>query len=403
MNPVTKPFRALLSWLVGSAMLAILLPLVLLHRWRRSPSDAGKPRLFWGTTPIVSMPMNARALRAAGYESRAVALANPGFAIPDAFDHVIRETASPHFWRRRGMGTLRALGCFARSLREYDIYHFFFTGGLLRKTPLRLVEPWLLRLARKKVIVFPYGSDAFAPSRIPYPKWREVLLADYPRLAREDRAIARRLDRFCRDADLVVGSLVHCVTLPRWDALMLTCYPVDTERLRPAYPDGADGRMRILHAPNHRAIKGTRALLEVVDKLRAEGLPIELEVMERRPHGEIIAAMRKADLVVDQLHFGYGLTAMEAMALGKMVISGANPPEHDRLFHDLGLKECPVIWSNPEDIETRLRDLCAHPEKWEAIGRAGRAYVEKYHSCAATAENWIALYERLGYQRLPNT
>ena len=343
-------FRSLILPPLGWALCVLVLPLVLYHRFKAGRPQ-GRPRLFWGTTSIVSMAMNAAALRDKGYLSKAVALANPGFKVPPGFDIVIEETASETFWTSRVVGTARAFMLFYRALNDYDVFHFFFNGGILRKTPLALMEPWLLRLAGKKVIIFPYGSDAFAPSRITYLSWRGALLLDYPGLGAKNDETIKRIDRYCRDADLIVGCLVHLITLPKWDALMLTCFPVETDQLEPVYPkedtQSGTGILRIFHAPNHRGVKGTQYLIDAVDRLQSEGLAIELDMVEGRPRSEVLSRMKRADLIVDQLHFGYGLTALEAMALGKMVISGKNPDEHDQLFDAHGLKDCPILWSSP--------------------------------------------------------
>ena len=48
---------------------------------------------------------------------------------------------------------------------RYDIFCFYFDGGLLGETPFWRVELPLLRLAGKKIVVWPYGGDARLASR----------------------------------------------------------------------------------------------------------------------------------------------------------------------------------------------------------------------------------------------
>ena len=48
---------------------------------------------------------------------------------------------------------------FAWALANFDVFHCFFDGGFLRRTPLRFREAQLLHLAGKRLIVMPYGSD----------------------------------------------------------------------------------------------------------------------------------------------------------------------------------------------------------------------------------------------------
>ena len=389
--------RTIINKSVGAIQLIFILPFVIIARLiNRKPK--AKPRLFWGTTTIVSLPMNAKALHNRGFFSKAIGLKSRQLKVPDGFNFVLEASGSSHVLLRWAGGNIGALVLFICSPFQYDIFHCFFNGVLLNRTALRNFEPKLLRLAGKEVIVFPYGSDAFAPSRIPYLRWRGALLSDYPILGARDWDIANRIDQYCRDASFVVGSLVHLVTLPRWDSLMLTCYPIDVDMYEPVFPTNRENSLRVFHAPNHRGVKGTAHLIAAVEKLQSEGLPIELDLVERQPHKEVIKRMRKANLVVDQLHFGYALTAMEGMALGKMVISGKNPAEHDQLFDQLGLKDCPIIWASVETIEAELRSLLVNPDQWRQIGQNSRKFVEHYHSYDATADNWIALYKKLGYR-----
>lgn len=54
----------------------------------------------------------------------------------------------------------------ARLLRRYDIFHFFFDGGYLRRTQFRWLQIAVIPLAGKMVVALPYGSDVAVPSRV---------------------------------------------------------------------------------------------------------------------------------------------------------------------------------------------------------------------------------------------
>jgi hypothetical protein len=72
----------------------------------------------------------------------------------------------------------------------------------------------------------------------------------------------------------------------------------------------------IVHAPTHRAVKGTDVLLDAVAQLRAEGLRFELVLVEGVTRTEARRIYEEADLCVDQLFAGwYGGLAV-AWALG---------------------------------------------------------------------------------------
>jgi glycosyltransferase involved in cell wall biosynthesis len=391
-----------LAWslVVGALYLAVL-PFVLQQRWTHSArrNAAGlRPRLFFGATSINTLPNLARALSAQGYDAPSGTVADVGFHIPDGFDKVVRRSASPHVVVRRVLGGVEAVAAFVWALRRADIFHLYLDGGFLRRTPLQLYELQLLKLARKHVIVFPYGHDSWALDRIPDPTLRAALLADYPGLAATSAAVGARLDRFCREADLVVGCLSHVMVLPRHDALMMTCYGVETDTLIPAYPDSSDQILRVFHAPNHRNFKGSDVLERAVRTLQADGVKIELDLVQKRPRAEVLERMAHAHVLVDQLHAGYGLTALEGMALGKIVITGRNWAAADAPFLDFApYRACPVHWADPATIEQTLRDIARDRHLWRAWGESNRQFAERYHAPDAMARQWSMLYPLLGY------
>src|SRR5262249_56453568 len=93
------------------------------------------------------------------------------------------------------------------------------------------------------------------------------------------------------------------------------------ERAGPPAEETDDGVVTIVHSPNHRHYKGTRFLVDAVETLRREGLPVELVVVEGKPNAEAKREYARADLVADQFLIGaYALFAIEGMALSKPVV-----------------------------------------------------------------------------------
>jgi glycosyltransferase involved in cell wall biosynthesis len=386
--------------LVAGALYCVLLPFVLCQRWRSYSHHPHHqlPRLFFGATSIITLPNLATALRAQGYDALSGAVADVDFKVPDGFDRVVGCSASRNMVIRRLLGTVEAMAAFIWAIGRADIFHLYLDGGFLRRTPLQLYELKLLKMAGKKVIVFPYGHDSWALDRIPDPTYRAALLADYPGLQATSTTVGERLDRFCREADVVVGCLCHIMVLPRFDSLMMTCYGVETDEFLPVYPDPRDYILRVFHAPNHRNCKGSDFLEQAVWDLQAEGVNIELDLVQKQPRIEVLRRMAQAHVLVDQLLAGYGMTALEGMALGKIVITGRNWPAADAPFKDFApYVECPVHWADPATIKQTLRDIARDREQWQRWGKANRRFVERYHSPAAMAGHWTALYPRLGF------
>jgi len=380
---------------------------VLRIRGRRPATDAARrPRLVFGPTPILSFTYLSRALRTVGYETTTLVDARYRIHGPDDFDldrdrfFAGRPLRGPARWLDRLVGDYVV---FAWVMRRFGIVHTFFDGGFLRHTPLRFREAQLLHLAGRRLIVMPYGSDVAVPSRIASDAWRRGLARNYPHLAAAEPATIRQIEYFSRHADFIVGCIVHVETLARWDLLPIHYYPIDTDLWAADRPptdrDGRNGAVTIVHAPNHRAMKGTEFVIAACGQLRAEGLQAELRLLEGMTNAEVRRAMAEADIVVEQLLLGYGLNAMEGMSLGKPVISNLTDDRYYAAFRrETRLAECPIVSTDPEHLLDVLRRLVTEPDEWARAGAAAREWVVEEHSYAAMARLWEGIYRRVWWR-----
>lgn len=367
---------------------------------RRRRSGA-KPRLAYGPVPIIAIKYMSRAMRAAGYET--TTFVDDLYAINDRadFDRHRDELFGRSFGGRLASWLVGDYVAFAWMLRRHDVFHFFFDGGFLRHTPMRFAELRLLRLAGKRVVVMPYGSDVAIPSRIHSSEWRDSFLADYPRTAVDEPRRIRWVDELTRHANYIVACVVHFETLTRWDLLTIHYYPIDTDAWAPRFDDsGNDGRngpVTVVHAPNHRAINRSAAVIEAVEALRTEGLQVELRLLEKVPNTVVHAEVERADILVEQLILGYGLAAIEGMSLGRPVVGNLSDERYfgDAFRRETRFGDCPIVSATPETIRDELRRLVVDPELRRRIGAAGRAYVLREHSYEAMAALWDAIYRRV--------
>lgn len=348
-------------------------------------------RLLWAGAPLLSLKTASAALASAGFQS--ITIANTLYPTVEPNDFDIQLQLPRRF--PKGLNTLvysvRATLLFARQMFASDVLHSFFNGGILGRTPLSTVEFRLWKLAGGRLVLMPYGGDAFIYAQLPDTEWANALKICYPRTAEEDRAVASAVARGCRLADAVVGCLVHDACLPRTDFTPLLWYPFDSQ-LQPAYPK-PDGRIRIAHAANHPGVKGTESLIAAVDVLRAEGRNVELVVLKNVRHRTVIDAFREADVIVDQLLFGYALAALEGMALGKPVITGlGNDPIYNG-YRDRGqLEGLPLIYANPRNVCSVLRELMDDPQMLNRLGRQSRAFAESTHGRGYTVRLFSDVY-----------
>jgi glycosyltransferase involved in cell wall biosynthesis len=229
---------------------------------------------------------------------------------------------------------------------------------------------------------------------------RHALMLSYPAAGRDEQRVAGHVRYWIRHADVVVLGFVS-EGIGRWDVVQgsKACIDINQWRARLAYAenDGKNGTVRVLHAPNHRGAKGTEFLIRAVERLKEEGLAVELLLVEKKQNQEVRALMQQVDILADQLVLpGYGMAAIEGMASGLPVISNLELDSYTRIFRRYSfLNECPILAASPETIERNLRTLVRNPSLRRELGRAGRAYVEKYHSYATAQHLFGAIYRKL--------
>lgn len=267
-------------------------------------------------------------------------------------------------WRQFG----RRLSFLRRVVDEYDVFHFNFGQTIMsiRRFGRVLDElAWLRR--RGKTILFTYqGSDVRPSDHCPCERPECRQLDRYRRLG------ARRAVRF---ADRV---FYQNPDLRQWlpGATFLPYAAVDPAALRrEPFPEREE--LVVAHAPTDRVIKGTRHVIEAVDALRDEGVAMRLDLVEGVTRDVALERLAAADLLVDQLMLGwYGTVAVEAMALGRPVMSYIREDEpEDNPFG----AELPIVRTTPATLVDDLRALSANRERRRELSVAGRAFAERHH------------------------
>jgi glycosyltransferase involved in cell wall biosynthesis len=292
---------------------------------------------------------NVQALRARGVDAQLVVF-NRYKLHPEADVDLARSGSLV----RRQLIQARA---FARLAPRTDVFHFYFGLTLLPKS----VQFPLLRALGKKSVVHFLGSDirGKAPAE----------------LAWASRAGAR-----------VVGSYDAIRWVP--DAQVIPP-GIDLRGIEPAIPAGRE-RPLVVHAPSSRARKGTDHVVAACAEL-----DLDLEIVEGLDHRAAFERYRRADIVVDQLNAGwYGVFAIEAMALGKPVVTFLHDEAVRRTEEAFGI-EVPIVSATKETLAAALHPLASSPDERLRLGAASRAYVEQVHDVERVADRLLALYALL--------
>ena len=294
---------------------------------------------------------NVEALRRKGVDARLLVFRDQPWR-PGEHDIDLGLRGKP-LWRRQ-LAQWRAL---ARELPRTDVFHFYFGQTLVPKT----FQFPILKATRRKCVMHFLGDDIRGKTP-------------------EELAYGRRADR------QIVGS--YAAT--RWVPEAVVVPPgLDLSEYEPVPPVERE-RPLVVHAPSNLEKKGTRFVVEA-----CEQLPVDLDVVHGVPHEEAVDRFKRADIVVDQMHYiWHGVFAIESMAYGKPVVTSLDETAVRQTEAAFGVT-VPVVSATPETLVERLRPLVESFDERRRLGEAGRAYVEQVHDIDRIADRLVALYSRL--------
>lgn len=143
------------------------------------------------------------------------------------------------------------------------------------------------------------------------------------------------------------------------------------------------------HGENRAGFKGTDVIDFAASKIAAEH-PAEVVYQRtgQMPYGQYVATLENVTVVLDQVRtYSYGYNALIGLALGKIVVSGA---ETEALSY-LGIHDCPILngLPDPEALANLFETIIANSDKWPEISAASRGYVETHHSAEKVASRYI--------------
>lgn len=118
----------------------------------------------------------------------------------------------------------------------------------------------------------------------------------------------------------------------------------------------------------------------------------EIIISENVPYNEYINSYNKAHILLDQIYaYDQGYNALEAMAKGKVVFTGAETEFLD--YYKLQEDEvCINALSNVDYLVEKLSWLIENPEKIIEIGFNARKFIENYHDYRKIAQLYVEKY-----------
>lgn len=399
----TRTFH-LVVWLAVpiTAWCAYVVFRVIARQERRRPHGS-KPRLFWGTIPMINMKYHSLAMQRLGYESSTVVNAIYPIHSREDYDVLTSEIVEASPVASRLPKLVRQLiepyATFGWALRNFDVFTIYASGTTMRTTPLRYRELQLLHRAGKKIVLLAYGGDVQVMSRFRGLPHKHATCMDYPDFARRESETLKSMEYAVAQSDHVMSGVDWVDYMPRWDSLNAGHFAIDTDQWN-ATPEEVDRDPErpivVFHAPNHRELKGSRFLIKACEELAAEGEPVELRLVEGVPNTEVRRQLAEADIVADQFIVGwYALFAIEAMAMAKPTLCYLRDDllELYTLYSFAG--ECPLINTPALEIKEVLRPLIHDAQRRREVGIAGRRYVEAHHSLESVGAMLDEIYRSL--------
>ena len=275
------------------------------------------------------------------------------------------------------------------ALKWADVVHWHFVPGIL---PRNLDLKYIKFLKKARIVEF-WGSDI---------RIQEIACRDNPYITKayergemppgpKEGSIARQSSF----AQCGFECLIPCPELlPYLQRNLFSSPYISRARLilsdfEPSFPVQDKSRPLIVHCPSNKGIKGTQAVLRLIEELKASH-DFEFKLIHDMPRDEALSIIRNCDIMLDQFVLGHhGLVALEAMALGKPTICYLKPSMVSE-YPDL-----PIVNANQENLKEVVKDLLEDGPRRYEIGLRSRAYVEKYHDAHKIAIELVNIYQEL--------
>jgi hypothetical protein len=355
-----------------------------------------RKKIGLGPEPLINNIHHKKALTL--YGIYAETFVNHVYYITNDFDVIIKQIYS-YFY-------------FIYWIFSYKAIFIYFNGGLLAFAPwnflIKPLEPLLYKIAGIKIVVMPYGGDVQNFNIYSDVVYKSAYVSDYPVFIQDNykkNTVEKNVKRWIKYADWIIAGCDWVNYLPYWNTLTLAHFSVDMHKWFPVNNTTSpvifdkNRPIKILHAPNHKAIKGTDFIENTINKLKNENYPIEYLRIQKVPNDELVKTVQSADIIIDQMIIGwYGIFALEAAACQKPVLIYISP-ELERLYVMSGLlevDELPFIKIDHNNLKKILTNIINNPTIIKESGEKSYKYVNTHHSCEYIGGIFKDILIRLG-------
>lgn len=143
-----------------------------------------------------------------------------------------------------------------------------------------------------------------------------------------------------------------------------------------------DAPIIICHSPTRKDLKNTKEFLDAVNALKKESqIPIELQLIENKPHKECLRLKRKSHILFDHLQGYFGVSSLEGLCQGLCVIAGIDSWNRQHIEEFAETDRLPWVKAQISNLRSTLQQLIHAPERIIKIGAVSHRFMmDKWHS-----------------------
>lgn len=153
-------------------------------------------------------------------------------------------------------------------------------------------------------------------------------------------------------------------------------------------------KIKIFHgvSGNREHFKGSYIILEALKKME-EKYPNDIDVITVKnvSNKEYVETLNSSNVLIDQVNsYDLGMAALQGLALGKVVLTGAEPDA----LKAKGLSQVPYFNALPdvEQICSIIEFLIENKDQIPAIGYQSRKFAEEYHGHIRIAQKYLDVW-----------
>jgi len=261
----------------------------------------------------------------------------------------------PNYYNKNLFGKIKCARDTIRVCKDFDIVHTH--GGITRN---RVDLVYIKKILHKPLVVHYHGTDARSGNGL-----HHVGIVDKKIVSTID------LKDWLPDAVFIPNPVM--VNDYKWNT------PVD--------------RVRIIHVPNKREIKGTDKIIEAVG-LAKKKVVFDFKIIENVSHDTVLFEMGKSHFVIDWFNpvFGInGVISLEAMSMGVIPICFVKPEYQE--------KNSPIVMVDTPTVDC-LADCIvglvnSKKETLNVLSRLCYKYVQVFRNPVVIAKQYIPIYEEI--------